>query len=111
VRVHLSTYGNIVIHNVVPHTGMARRMGTETQKSWALSHIHIACARKKVVRRNRCSHIVSTKEDTQPVEVKRHALISVANIFDVSSREGFQKIVYCTSRESSLPSSRKMSKE
>jgi hypothetical protein len=24
------------------HTGMARRMGTETQKSWALSHVHIA---------------------------------------------------------------------
>jgi hypothetical protein len=24
------------------HTGMSRRMGTETQKSWALSHVHIA---------------------------------------------------------------------
>jgi hypothetical protein len=24
------------------HTGMARRMGTETQKSWALSHVHVA---------------------------------------------------------------------
>jgi hypothetical protein len=24
------------------HSGMARRMGTETQKSWALSHVHIA---------------------------------------------------------------------
>jgi hypothetical protein len=43
------------------------------------------CQKKKVIRRNRYSHIGRTKEDTQPVELRWHAN-SVANIFDVSSR-------------------------
>jgi hypothetical protein len=47
--------------STMAHTGMARRMGTETHKSWALSHVHIAVIDAELAR----MYLTCTDPNTQ----------------------------------------------
>jgi hypothetical protein len=51
-------------------SGMARRMGTESKKSWALSHVHIAYVDQ--VLQQRYNEATSIDEKTRPSMRRDH---------------------------------------